>query len=263
MTNDLSQLLPLTADELARPGNVRHGFFTRLGGVSTGIYASLNCGYGSGDDQTAITLNRSRVRDWLGSEALVTIYQVHSSVAVTVDQPFPPEAAPKADALVTKRSGVALAILTADCVPVLLADHAAGVIGAAHAGWRGTSSGVIEAVVVAMLNLGAQPQRIVAAIGPHIQRHSYEVGPEFLPEILATHPGDADLFTPSVRPGHQFFDLGACVLRRLNEMGVEQCSTSKRDTMTDPIHFFSYRRSRVDGEPDYGRMISAIALDAN
>lgn len=191
----------LTLDALARPG-IRHGYFGRRDGVSTGLYAGRNVGYGSNDEVELVRENRARVtRDLdLPAKALVTVHQIHSPTVAVVDQPWPREQAPQADALVTRRPGVALGILTADCVPVLFADPAAGVVGAAHAGWKGAFTGVLEATVKAMADLGADPARIVAGVGPHIGRDSYEVGPEFKARFVEADAANDRFFSPAGVP---------------------------------------------------------------
>ncbi|HYD30679.1 MAG TPA: peptidoglycan editing factor PgeF [Azospirillaceae bacterium] len=241
---------------------LRHGFLTRSGGVSTGLYASLNCGFGSGDSPAAVARNRALAMERLDqpADALVTVRQVHSPDVVTAREPFPHDRAPGADALVTDRPGIALGILTADCAPVLFADPKARVIGAAHAGWKGAIGGVIEATVSAMVELGAKPQRIVAAIGPCIAQRSYEVGPEFPTPFLAEDAANADLFAPSRREGHFMFDLPVYVARRLGRAGVDLIQRCPNDTVAEEDRFFSYRRATLRGEKDYGRGLSAIVL---
>jgi len=240
---------------------VAHGFFTRDGGVSLGIYASLNCGWGSGDDPDAVAENRARAASLLGvaRDAIATNNQVHGAGVMTVEKAWPPGARPKADGMVTKTRGVALGILTADCVPVLFADRDAGVIGAAHAGWRGALGGVLDATVRAMAALGADPKRIHAGIGPAIAQPSYEVGPEFPAPFLAQDPSHARYFV-SQPNGKYRFDLPAYVRARLAALGLGGVSATGGDTAAEPARFFSYRRSRLLGEPDYGRLLSAIAL---
>lgn len=252
---------PITVEILAAPG-VRHGFFTRAGGVSAGDFSSLNCGYGSGDDPDHVAENRRRVlAEILGdSGSLVTAYQKHTTEALIVREAWSPEHAPVGDAMVTDRPGVALAILTADCAPVLLADAGAGVIGAAHAGWRGAFDGVVEATLARMVELGARIDRIAAAVGPCIGKDSYEVGPEFKARFVAADATDADLFAPSRREGHAMFDLTAYVERRLAKAGVARLGRAGGDTCADESRFFSYRRMVLAGERDYGRGISVIAL---
>jgi hypothetical protein len=241
---------------------VRHGFFTRQGGVSAGLYGSLNCGLGSGDDKRAVRKNRGRVANEIGVAAtdLLTLFQCHSADVVTVTTPFGDDRRPRADAMVTDRPGLALAILTADCAPVLFADPTAAVVGAAHAGWRGVLDGVLEATVAAMEALGARRQRIIAAIGPTIGKHSYEVGPEFPDPFVARDGAAEQYFSPSIRGGHHMFDLPGYAAMRLGEAGLAVVADLGRDTRQEADHFFSYRRATLDGEPDYGRQISAICL---
>jgi YfiH family protein len=249
-------------ETLAAPG-LESAFFTREGGVSEGLYAALNCGYGSGDNPEAVRENRRRAMERLGHkpEALVTLYQVHSPTVVTVDAPWRPGESPRADGAVTRRRGVALGILTADCAPVLFADAEAGVIGAAHAGWRGAFTGVLEETVAAMARLGARPSRIRAAIGPCIAQPSYEVGPEFHARFVEAEASTARFFRPSARAGHHLFDLAGYVQARLERMGLAAIGTAGADTAADPQRWFSYRRATLAGEKDYGRLLSAIALE--
>ncbi len=244
------------------PG-VRHAFFERSGGVSEGLYTSLNCGFGSGDEPDRVAENRTRALAQLelDRDALVTAYQVHSNRVAVVESPWPREAAPKVDALATRTPGVALGILTADCVPVLLADAEAGVIGAAHAGWRGALDGVLDAVVAAMIDLGAAPERIVAGVGPAIGQRSYEVGPEFPRPFLAQTGANEDFFCPAARAGHFMFDLKGYVARRLVGAGLRKVQVLPCDTCAEEARFFSYRRSCQRGEPDYGRGLSVITLE--
>ncbi|HEX4111100.1 MAG TPA: peptidoglycan editing factor PgeF [Stellaceae bacterium] len=250
----------ITLDTLAQPG-VAHGFFTREGGVSTGIYASLNCGIGSGDEPDAVAENRARVARVLGiaRDAVVTNNQVHGIAVVTVEDAAPARERPRADALVTRRRGVALGILTADCVPVLFADADAGIIGAAHAGWRGAVGGVLDATVRAMVALGARPARIHAGIGPAIAQASYEVGAEFPAPFLAQDRAN-DRFFVAAANGKFRFDLPGYVRAQLDRLGLGAIAATGADTAAEPARFFSYRRSRLQGEPDYGRLLSAIAL---
>jgi hypothetical protein len=246
-------LAPITSGLL---GGMTHGFFARTGGVSAGLYASLNCGPGSGDDPAAVAENRGRVAEALGvaADRLLTLHQIHSGDAVTVRGPF--AARPRADAMVTDRPGLALGVLAADCAPVLLADRSAGAIGAAHAGWRGALAGILEATVAAMRALGARDIR--AAVGPCISQHAYEVGPEFLDRFRAADPGHARFFRPG-RGDRLMFDLPGFCLERLRAAGVEAEWTG-HCSWSDPARFFSFRRTTQAGEPDYGRMISAIRL---
>jgi YfiH family protein len=241
---------------------LRHGFFTRRGGASGGLYGSLNCGLGSGDDPEAVRENRARCARRLGAAAdrLVTGHQVHGTDVAHVTDPWEPGRGPKVDAMVTDRPGIVLGILTADCVPVLFADPAAGVIGAAHAGWKGAKNGVVARTVDAMTGLGARRERIVAAVGPHIGFRSYEVGPEFPARFLAEDPAHARLFRPAGRAGHHLFDLGGYVDHCLARAGVGAVHHGPWDTLAEADRFFSYRRAKLAGEPDYGRGLSAIVL---
>ncbi|BAE49397.1 peptidoglycan editing factor PgeF [Paramagnetospirillum magneticum] len=243
---------------------IRHGFFTREGGVSEGLYASLNCGPGSSDKPEAVKENRRRVMAMLDlpEEALVTLYQTHSSDVVKVTEPWDAAKAPKADAMVTDRPGIALGILTADCAPVLLADGKAGIVAAAHAGWKGALGGVLDNTIKAMVEMGAKMPKIVAAMGPCIGHRNYEVGPEFPAPFLAEDPTNADYFAPSpARPGHFLFDLPGYISRKLAKLGVHEVTRVPADTLRDEARFFSYRRATLRGEADYGRQISVITLD--
>jgi len=243
----------------AAPG-VAHGFFTRRGGVGTGVYASLNCALGTGDDPAAVAENRARVAARLGADALLTAYQHHGAHCQVVETPWADGDRPRADALATKMPGVALAVLTADCAPVLLCDPGARVVAAAHAGWRGALAGVLEATVAAMTALGADKSRIVAAVGPCIGRESYEVGPEFAAEFIADDAGNERFFDPAARPGHRMFDLAGYVAHRLDAMGLAAVAPSPADTRADAARFFSYRRTRQNGGAAFGCQISAIAI---
>jgi hypothetical protein len=241
---------------------VRHAFFTRQGGVSEGIYASLNCGYGSGDDRTNVKENRRRALALVGlaEPALATVYQIHSADAVEVTEPWPLDARPKVDAMVTTRPGVALGIGTADCAPVLFADPEARVIGAAHAGWRGALNGVVEATVERMTQLGADISRLHAAVGPCIGQASYEVGPEFPQPFLQQDPENRRFFAPGRRDGRFMFDLPGYVIGRLQRLGLAAVAHTGHDTCVESDLFFSYRRTTLAGEKDYGRGLSVIAL---
>lgn len=252
----------LTVSSLKSLAGIRHGFFTREGGVSGGIYASLNCGFGSNDDATHVMANRSRVASAIGLpyEALLTVYQVHSPEVVTVTAAWRPDDAPRADAMVTREPGLALGILAADCAPVLLADCEAGVIGAAHAGWKGALGGVIEATLERMAELGAQTSRVSAAVGPCIARESYEVGAEFRARFVADNAGHARHFAAGQRDGYYQFDLPGFVRDRLAATGVASVEDVARDTYGDET-LFSYRRATHRQEGDYGRNLSVIALE--
>jgi len=239
---------------------VPHGFLGRRGGVSQGVCAGLNVGLGSGDERAAIAENRRRaVAAVAPGAALVTVHQVHSAIAVHAAAPWPYDARPHADAMVTDRPGLALGILTADCAPALLADAEAGVIGAAHAGWKGALGGVIEATIVAMEKIGAARERIAAAIGPAIARRSYEVDEAFARRFAEADPDNERFFAPG-RAGRHQFDLEAYVAARLAAAGVTRVEAMGLDTYADPDRFFSYRRATHSGEADYGRQISLIAL---
>lgn len=256
--------MKITADALSALPGIRHGFFTRQGGVSEGIYASLNCGVGSADDRAHVLENRARVAAELGVPAgrLATPYQVHSPDVVIVDQVWATGDGPKADAVVTNRPGIAIGVGTADCGPVLFADGAAGVIGAAHAGWKGAFTGVLEATVTAMESLGARRERIVAVLGPTISKSAYEVGPEFRARFLEADAANAAWFTPSERPDHHQFDLPAFIGMRLRTAGLGTVGDLALCTYADPARFFSYRRTTHAGEPDYGRLLHAITIAA-
>jgi len=238
---------------------IAHGFFGRAGGISSGLYRGLNCGLGSHDRREDVLENRRRVTEALGQSpaSLTTLYQVHSPTVITVAEPFDGHV-PEADALVTGVPGVTLGILTADCVPVLFADTTAEIIGAAHAGWKGAVGGVLENTIQAMEDLGAEREDIRAVIGPCIAQSSYEVGAEFIARFTAAE--QAQFFIPSNRAGHALFDLPSYVAMRLSAAGLQQVALLAMDTCTNEENFFSYRRSTLRGEPDYGRHISCIVL---
>jgi len=249
--------LEIITSDLIAP--LRHGFFTRRGGASSGVFDGLNCGPGSSDQAQAVQINRDRVARAMETEPdrLVTVHQVHSAEVVTLDAP--PEEKPRADALVTDRPGLALAVLTADCQPVLFAEPEAGVIGAAHAGWRGALDGVLEATLAAMEGLGARRDRIHAAIGPSISQRAYEVGPELLDDFLAEDP-DSQRFFANGTGDRYLLDLPGYGLHRLRRAGVGVAEWTRHCTYSDADRFFSYRRATHAGEADYGRLISAIRL---
>ncbi len=254
----------LTIGPLNELPRVRHAFFSREGGVSDGLYASLNCGPGSRDAPAAVRENRRRAMAQLDlpGAALVTLHQVHSAEVVAVDAPWEIGQGPRADGLVTARPGLALGVLAADCAPVLLADATAGVVGACHSGWKGALGGVLEATVAAMRRLGAEAERIQAGIGPCIAQRSYEVGADFAAPFLAQDPENAQFFCPSAsRADKAHFDLKGYVARRLTLAGVGRVQVLPCDTCAEPHRFFSYRRATWSGEPDYGRQLSAIALE--
>jgi len=254
----------ITLDVLSGDDAVRHAFFTREGGVSRGLFASLNCGFGSGDDPDAVATNRAIASHRLGvpAERLVTCRQVHSATVVSVDAPWRRDASPSADGMVTTCAGIALGVLAADCAPILFADAEAGVVGAAHGGWRGALGGVAEATVAAMAAHGARVERIRAAIGPCIGQASYEVGPEFPPRFAKIDGASGRFFVPAARPGHFRFDLPGYIAHRLARLGLAAVERADCDTAADPQRFFSYRRACLSGERDYGRALAAIALVA-
>ena len=246
----------LTSDALAP---MTHGFFTRKGGASSGIFTSLNCGQGSSDQTEMVAINRARVAEAVGLSAdrLASVYQIHSATVETLDAP--PDTPPKADAMVTATPGLGLAILTADCQPVLFADRAAGVIGAAHAGWKGALDGVLEATLDAMEALGAARANTTAVIGPAISQRAYEVGPEFLDRFLDENPDNSRFFAGGAGDRCQF-DLIGFGLDRLRKAGVGQAEWTGHCTYSDPDRFYSYRRATHQKEADYGRLISVIRL---
>lgn len=241
---------------------VRHGFLTRRGGVSDGIYESLNCGLGSRDDPAKVAENRERAVKQAGLPAgsLVTAYQVHSARVAVVEKVWSGGDRPEVDAMVTATPGIALGILTADCVPVLFADAAGRVVGAAHAGWRGAVSGILPETVAAMEKLGTRRARIHAAVGPCIGARSYEVGPEFPAPFIAADPENAKFFATAARCRHFMFDLPGFVLRQLHGLGLASVTAAGNDTCAEPDTFFSYRRTTLAGEKDYGRQVSMIGL---
>lgn len=247
-------LAPIRAAAL---GALPHGFFTRAGGVSEGIYESLNGGPGSGDAPAAVAENRARIAAHLGAAALVSVAQVHGARVVEATGPWE-GARPEADALVTRRPGLAIGVLTADCAPVLLADAQAGVAGAAHAGWKGARAGVLEAALEAMERLGAARARIAASVGPTISQPAYEVGPDFVARFLDDDPDSARFFAAG-RGDRAQFDLPGYVLARLRAAGVAADWTG-HCTYREPARFYSYRRATHRSEPDYGRLVAAIAL---
>lgn len=252
----------LQAPSLSRLARIRHAFFTRSGGVSDGVYASLNGGIGSDDAPAKVAENRARMAASLGvtPERFLTPYQIHSPDVVVADGSWTHETRPRADALVTREPKLAIGVSTADCGPLLFADAEAGVIGAAHAGWRGAFTGVIEATLAAMETLGGARERIAVALGPTIRQPNYEVGPEFVERFLAADADNARFFTPSPRAGHAMFDLTGYIAERARRAGVASFEDLGLCTYADPERFFSYRRMSQRGEPDYGRHINAIAL---
>ncbi len=255
-------LEPIQAQCLANLPGVRHGFFTRKGGVSDSLYASLNCGPGSSDEPAHVGENRARVAMHLGASApeVVTLYQVHSATALTVDEQIPACGRPKADALVTRTAGLAIGALTADCAPVLFADPHARVVAAAHAGWRGATAGILESAIAEMERLGGRRQRILAAIGPSINQASYEVGAEFKAALLAESADNARFFSQNEPKGRPHFDLPGYVESRLLAAGVGLIERQSPCTYANESLFYSFRRSQHLGEADYGRQISAIVV---
>ena len=247
---------------LSQHPSIRHGFMTREGGVSSGIYASLNCGTGSGDDADHVAQNRALALGHVGLplNSLVTAHQVHGKDVRVVDEVWPRWERPRIDAMVTRRSGISLGILTADCVPVLFADPRNGIIAAAHAGWRGALNGVLENAVGAMLEIGARPEDIAAGIGPAIQQASYEVGPEFPDPFVSQDIANARWFQPGQNPGRWQFDLVGYVTAKLDCLGIARIESAGLDTCAEERLFFSHRRMVHRRETDYGRQLSVIGL---
>ena len=255
----------LTSNMLCGQGGLRHGFFTRRGGVSGGIYASLNCGPGSADDSGHVSENRARVMRALGYPAgaakeLHTLAQIHSARVVTLRQALPGGQYPRADALVTDVPGLVIGVLAADCVPVLFTDTAGTVVAAAHAGWKGALHGIVAATVAAMGEMGAPAQRLLACVGPCIQQQSYEVGAALRRRFIDADAGNSAYFLDSERGGHFMFDLAGYVAHRVEAAGVAGVERLELDTYTLEREFFSYRRATHREESDYGRQVSAIAL---
>jgi len=253
-------LNPITHPLLDKAG-VRHGFFTREGGVSEGIYGGLNAGVGSRDDPASVTENRRRVAAWMGGESddLCGCYQIHSAVARVAESGWAGER-PEGDAVVSATRGPIASILTADCAPVLFADAEAGVVGAAHAGWKGALGGIIHSTVAAMEALGANPARMVAVVGPCIAQASYEVGADYQERFAHHDPGSERFFAPGLTEDKRLFDLPGFVLWRLEQAGVGDADWTGDDTRADAGRFYSNRRAFLAGEPDFGRLISTISL---
>jgi YfiH family protein len=251
----------IQAPALSELAGIRHAFFTREGGVSTGIYHSLNGGLGSSDDPEHILENRRRMADRLGvsPEALLSLHQIHSAEVVVAEQPWTGDR-PRADAMVTRMPGLALGISTADCGPLLFADSEAGVVGAAHAGWKGALSGILEATLESMERLGARRERTMIVLGPTIGPQAYEVGPEFVSRFREADPENERFFRESGREAHALFDLTAYIAMRARAAGAGTFVDLGLCTYSDEQRFFSYRRATHRGEPDYGRLIAAIAL---
>jgi polyphenol oxidase len=252
----------LQSAPLASLDGIRHGFFTRTGGVSSGCYESLNAGVGSNDEPAHVAENRARMAAAIevAPERLISAYQIHSPTVVIAEAPWDAVARPKADAIVTRAAKLAIAVSTADCGPILFADAQAGVIGAAHAGWRGALSGVVESTIAAMERCGADRLRIVAALGPMIRQPSYEVGPELVTQFVNDDPENERFFRDGARVGHSLFDLPGYIVARLARAGIGRIDDLGRCTYAEPQTFFSYRRSVHRREPDYGRHLNAIAL---
>ena len=253
----------IEAAGLGQIAGLSHGFFTREGGYSQGIYTSRNCGLGSGDDPAAVRRNRRSVAEALGTEPgnLLSVYQVHGNTVIEATEPWDGNARPKADGIVTRRPGLAIAILTADCAPVLMADTTVGIVGVAHAGWKGAIGRVLESTIDEMERLGGHRRHIVAAIGPTIGHAAYEVGQEFHDRFLTSEPGNARFFIASDRPGHYRFDLQAYCAYRLEALGLQQIDVIRACTYSEEQRFFSYRRATHRRESDYGRQISAVMLE--
>lgn len=256
-----NQLAPILAPSLQAPG-ITHGFFTRQGGVSTGIYASLNGGVGSDDDPEKVSQNRTRMAGVLGVNAhnLMVPYQIHSAEALAIDIPWADEKRPQCDGLATATRGIGLGVTGADCGMILFADAGAQVIGAAHAGWKGALTGILEETIVAMERLGASRPAIHAVLGPTISAQSYEVGPEFVTRFANADQSYRHFFTPAARDGHAMFNLPAFIAMRLENAAIGSFTNLDLDTYGDDTQFYSYRRSVHRKEADYGRLISAIAL---
>jgi YfiH family protein len=251
-----------SAASLSALDGIRHAFFTREGGVSGGIYSSLNSGVGSSDDPDHVAENRARMAQALGVDAarLITAFQIHSPHVVVANEPWSVETRPKADAIVTRTPGLAIGVSTADCGPLLFADPQARVVGAAHAGWRGAFSGVIEGTIAAMEKLGADRSRISVALGPLIRQDHYEVSQSFVDEFLRADETYARFFAPAARDGHAMFDLPGFIASRLEKSGIGTFEDIGICTYSDPDRFYSYRRSVHRAEPDYGRHVNAIVL---
>ena len=248
--------------QLGSLSQIQHGFLTRDGGVSSGVYESLNCGRANGDDKEHVAENRRRAVAAVDENAsLCTARQIHGINAITVEAAWPADQAPQADALVTNRTGVALGVSTADCAPILIADGSAGIVAAAHAGWRGALAGIIEATIAAMAKIGGAPDRMIAAVGPCIAKQSYEVGPEFPAPFLDQDPPNRRFFEQCLDKTHYHFDLAAYVQSRLDLSGVPTTEVLGLDTCADEARFFSYRRACLRGEAAFGLSLSVISID--
>ncbi len=257
----MTEISPLASPMLSAAPGIRHAFFTRQGGASTGLYASLNVGRGSKDEAADVAENRRRAAAWFGAEpgSLLTCYQIHSATVLLADHPWDEER-PQGDGVVTTTPGLVCGALAADCAPVLLADPQARIVAAVHAGWRGALGGVVESAIEAMVSEGAERGRILAAVGPCIGSQSYEVGEDFVRAFMDKDPGHEAFFSPGVAADKRLFDLPAFVLSRLAASGVTQAEWIGRDTCAEEALFFSNRRAFRRGEGDYGRLLSAIAL---
>lgn len=255
-------LEPITAANLSGQPGIRHGFFTRTGGVSSGIYAGLNCGLGSNDDAVHVLENRRRVSDYLGSkyDGVLTLYQEHGATAFTVDGPIPRDQLPKADGIVTATPGLVIGVLTADCAPVLFADADAKIVAAAHAGWRGAVSGIVESTIAEMERLGARRERITASVGPCIDQSAYEVGDDFMDGVVARDSANAGYFVRASAFAKPHFDLPGFVVNRLRQAKIRNIVNASQCTHANESLFFSFRRTTQRNEPDYGRQISAIVV---
>lgn len=257
----LSGLNPILSPALQKAG-IRHAFFTREGGVSEGVYAGLNGGIGSNDDPARVAENRARMAGYLGvaPENFLSLYQIHSPTALHVTEPWARENRPQADAMVTVKQGLALGVGAADCGPILFADGEAGVVGAAHSGWKGAIGGVLDSTLEAMEAAGAKRSRIIVAIGPMLSQQNYEVGPEFEATFLAADAANARFFREGSRAGYPHFDLPGYIVSRLEKAGVGVIDNCTQCTYANEARFYSYRRKTHRNEPDYGRLIAAIRL---
>ncbi|MDF2119127.1 peptidoglycan editing factor PgeF [Roseiarcaceae bacterium H3SJ34-1] len=258
----MTKQLPVVRSRLLETEGIAHAFFTRQGGVSTGIYASLNGGAGSRDDADAVAENKRRMAVQLGVEPqrFLVPYQIHSATSLSVHGPWPEAERPRCDGLVTASKDLALGVTGADCGILLFCDPQAKVVAAAHAGWKGAFDGVLEATLAGMREAGARQEEIRVVLGPTIAAASYEVGPEFVARFRTADSANAKFFAPSARNGHAMFDLPAYIGARLAQAGVKKFENLDLDTYADPERFFSYRRTTHRNEPDYGRLIAAIAL---
>ncbi len=255
--------MKLQAASLSALEGIRHAFFTREGGVSGGLYASLNSGIGSQDEAAHVAENRARMAQALGVDPvrLLTAYQIHSPHVVVAEEPWDVDTRPRADAIVTRTPGLAIGVSTADCGPLLFADPEAQVIGAAHAGWRGAFSGVIDGTIAAMEALGADRRRMTVALGPLIRQQNYEVSQSFVDEFVRADVTYARFFVPAARDGHAMFDLPGFIASRVARSGIDRFEDLGICTYSDPDRFYSYRRSTHRAEPDYGRHVNAIVLN--